>query len=491
MIPPLRRFLAAAALVGGGVWLGGAGPVAAAETRPAAAPDARRAPPALPTAVASWHTEPRAGWHTELRATYPAADSLHRAPVQEIRLRFSTPVQLSATAITLLGPGGQVAASPVDTVAGSEGREVGLRLPEALPSGSYTVEWRTAGPDSHVIRGSYGFTVDRPDRDTATAAPPPPEAVVGPPPDGGRGASDALGVGGWLLNALFLASVVGMVGVVAFRAAVLRRLRRTEGLEPVAKGLDRRLTGLAWAVAVLAVGVMPFRLVDQARQLAGPDGSLLGAAGDVLGQTWGLSWILSVAAAALFIAGLLLARRGDGGLLPWAVAGVGALLMTLVPAFIGHSGGTGGLGITADALHVLSAGVWAGGLASLVLAGIPAAARGRADDGSVPALGPMVGSFSPMALGAVGLLVLSGIANNLQHMEPRHLLTTDYGRILGVKVLLALGAFALGFYNWRVVRPQLAETPRTRLVRIPTAVELVLAACVLAVTAALVATPTP
>jgi putative copper export protein len=76
-------------------------------------------------------------------------------------------------------------------------------------------------------------------------------------------------------------------------------------------------------------------------------------------------------------------------------------------------------------------------------------------------------------------------------MEPRHLLTTDYGRILGVKVLLALGAFALGFYNWRVVRPQLDETPRTRLVRIPTAVELILAACVLAVTAALVVTPTP
>jgi len=28
-----------------------------------------------------------------------------------------------------------------------------------LPAGKYTVTWKTAGADGHVIKGSFGFTV--------------------------------------------------------------------------------------------------------------------------------------------------------------------------------------------------------------------------------------------------------------------------------------------------------------------------------------------
>lgn len=443
------------------------------------------------------------GVHTELEAAYPARDSLHVARVGQIRLRFTTAVQVELSAITVLGPGGQVSATPVDTVPGREAREIGVRFPEALPSGSYTVEWRTAGPDSHVIRGSYGFMVDRPEQapaaegvaggEPAAGAPRPDPEAESPRLSSQTGGEPARGrgLGGLTLDWVFFLTVTGMVGVVAFRAAVLSSLSRAEGLAPVAAILDRRLTGLAWVVAVGAVGVVPFRLAYQASLVAGPGGSWIGGVGTLLGLPWGSSWMLEVAAAALFLIGLLLGRRDDPGRLPWLLAGAAALLMTLVPALVGHSGGVGGLAVAADALHVLAAGAWAGGLACLVLAGIPAASRGRREDGSAPALPVIVGAFSRMALVAVGVLVVSGITNALQYVAPDQLLTTPYGRLLGVKLLTALGAFALGFYNWRVVRPQLDDTPRTRLIRIPTALELTLAACVLAVTAAVVVTATP
>lgn len=436
--------------------------------------------------------------HTALEAAYPAEDSVHTAPVSEIRLRYTTAVQVELSAITVLGPDGQLPATPVDTIPGSGAREIGVRFGEPLASGAYTVEWRTAGPDSHVIRGTYGFMVDRPEpeprpADTTVQArgeaqePGTPELSV----QSGGAADDAWGPGGLTLNWLFLVSVVGMVGVVAFRAAVLRPVGAVEGLEPVRGALDRRLTGMAWVVVVVALAVVPFRLGYQAVRLAGPDGSSLAAAGALLGLPWGSSWLLHVAAVALFLVGLLLARRDEPGRLPWILAGAAALLAAVVPALIGHSGGAGTLALVADALHVLAAGVWGGGLACLVLVGIPAAGRNRGEDGSAPALPVIVGAFSPMAVGGVALLLLSGVVNSLQHVALDQILTTPYGRLLGVKVLGALGAFALGFYNWRVVRPQLSETPRTRLIRIPAALELTLAACVLAVTAAVIVTAKP
>ncbi len=461
------------------------------------------AAPRAAAAPASGDERPApAAAHTGLEAAYPAEDSLHTDPVREIRLRYTTAVQKALSAITVVGPEGQVVASPVDTIPGSGSAEIGVRFGAPLPSGSYTVEWRTAGPDSHVIRGSYSFQVRRPEPlDTPTvatgdsAASSPGASAGGAPPrlatqTGGEGVEAPWGPGGLTLNWLFLASVVGMVGVVAFRWRVLGALAGPER-SAVRSTLAGKLDRLAWVVAGLAVVVTPLRLAYHASRLAEEDGSVLGAAGALLGSTWGASWTLEVAAAALFLMALLLARRPEPGRTPWLLAGVAALLMTLVPALVGHSGGAGGLGVAADAVHVLGAGVWAGGLACLVLAGIPAAAAHRDEEGEAPALPVIVAAFSSLAVVAVAVLVGAGVLSAAQHVGVADLLGTGYGRLLSVKVLVAGGALALGFYNWRVVRPQLEARPRTRLLRIPSALELTVAAAVLAVTAALIVTAKP
>jgi putative copper export protein/methionine-rich copper-binding protein CopC len=434
------------------------------------------------------------GFHTELSAAYPAADSVHAVEIREIRLRFSTEVQPSLSAITLMGPRGVVPVGSLEPVPGSGATEIRVGLAEPLGPGSYTVEWRTAGPDSQVIRGSYTFSVDLPRTEMVpTAAGPDPAAPMegiapvpvqqGPSdasaPEGGFPYTTSALVGGWL----FLASVVGMVGAVVFRLAVPART----GAETAAR-LKARMPGFGWLVVALAVGAIPTRMIAQARQVAGPGGNNGDAAIQLLDSTWGTGWLLHVVAMVLFAAGMILARRDRSARVPWAVAGVGALFAAVVPALSGHALAAGAPVALLDTVHVLAAGCWLGGLACLLAVGIPAAAHGEADPSDLVSV---VRGFSAVALPAVGILVLTGVANALVHLDLADLLLTGYGRILVLKVLTAALAIAVGFYNWRVVRPALDSDPRPALLRIPVAVELAAGLAVLAVTATLVMTARP
>jgi putative copper export protein len=289
------------------------------------------------------------------------------------------------------------------------------------------------------------------------------------------------GAGALVVGWLFFASVVGMVGSVAFRLVVPARL---SGEPHTAARLRAGMVGFAWVVLALAALSIPARMVLQAGLVAGPDGSALAAAGRLLGASWGVGWLIELSAVALFGIGLLLTRKDRAGARPWLVAGVGALLAASVPALSGHAAASGPAIVALDSIHVLAAGVWVGGLACLLVVGVPAAGAG----GEPSALASTVRGFSSIALPAVGILVLSGVANTVIHLSLPDLLQTDYGRILVLKALVAALAFVVGFYNWRVVQPSLEKDPRASLLRIPAAVELAAGLAVLAVTAALVVT---
>jgi putative copper export protein/methionine-rich copper-binding protein CopC len=442
--------------------------------------------------------------HTELAGAYPAADSVHTSGIHEIRLRFSTEVQPALSAITLIGPAGAIAVGALEAVPGSESTEIRVGLGEPLPSGAYTIEWRTAGPDSHVIRGTYAFSVALPepvrgalDRVASEPVGPPGAEAPGapgeelPPPTlqdtgflEGSTAERPYRVSALVVGWLFFASVLGMVGSVSFRLVVPARLT---GEPNTAARIRAGMVGLAWVVLALAAMSIPARMILQAGSVAGPDGSALAAAGRLLGARWGVGWLIEVSAVALFGIGLLLTRRDRAGVRPWLAAGAGALLAAFVPALSGHAAASGPAMVALDSIHVLAAGVWVGGLACLLVVGIPAAVGG----GEPSALASTVRGFSSIALPAVGILVLSGVANAVKHLSFSDLLQSDYGRILALKALVAALAFVIGFYNWRVVQPSLETDPRASLLRIPVAVELAAGLAVLAVTAALVVTAQP
>ena len=130
--------------------------------------------------------------------------------------------------------------------------EMELRVPllTRLPSGAYTVEWITAGPDSHPINGSYGFVVELP----APPTPPPPaaagegEATRAPLAEASSVPALLPMVVRWLLDL----TVVGMIGLAAFRWLILARLDGEPSYALLAFPAQRRLWGVGWAVAGLA-----------------------------------------------------------------------------------------------------------------------------------------------------------------------------------------------------------------------------------------------
>src|SRR5262245_47053461 len=103
----------------------------------------------------------RAAAHIHVTSNSPAAGSTSRTPVREIRITFSQRVTQRFTRLALVGPD-SVEIALTNLVTDSAGREFVAALEQPLANGSYSVRWRTAGADGHVLNGEYGFVVDAP-----------------------------------------------------------------------------------------------------------------------------------------------------------------------------------------------------------------------------------------------------------------------------------------------------------------------------------------
>ncbi|HET7228524.1 MAG TPA: CopD family protein [Longimicrobium sp.] len=290
-------------------------------------------------------------------------------------------------------------------------------------------------------------------------------------------------------------SLLAMVGAVAFNLLVIRRL----GSTVPARVADRAAYG-AWYIALGAAALGAFTLVMrlwlQSRSIFGPDEAFEGERLEALlrGTVWGSGWILQAIATVAYFLGLMVARAPHGRSIGWMGAAVAGLLLAAVPALSGHASAVEGLtalAIVSDWVHVLGAGVWLGTLASLLLAGLPAAAFAGEGQGT-PAFARMVRGFSPVALAGAAAAGVTGVVNSLFHLSAAsQLWGTWYGRMLVLKLALLAVVATLGYVNWRRVLP-VADTPEgARRLRRNAAVELGNGIVVLLVTAALVALPSP
>jgi copper transport protein len=165
----------------------------------------------------------------------------------------------------------------------------------------------------------------------------------------------------------------------------------------------------------------------------------------------------------------------------WVLVGVAAGITMLLHVMVGHAAGPSPLrsvNLFVQWLHLLAVGAWIGGLVWL-LAGL----RGRERPEQVTS----VVRFSKLAAPVLGLVAVTGLSRAL-HLAGgwQGLLDSSYGRFLDLKVALFLGLVALGALNRFRFVPALASGAR-RLggLRRNVRGEVVLAACILAVTAVL------
>jgi putative copper export protein len=247
-----------------------------------------------------------------------------------------------------------------------------------------------------------------------------------------------------------LMSFVGLVALALVVAAPARELG-----DRAARIVRGRLAWAAVAVGVLAV---PAVLTDHAHSAART------------GYDYAAAWrALSDGSASGVLESLETFLPLLGALILWPVAarknissrsttalrtsalilGIVALGATRFPAEVPANVGRGVFQTFMWMLHLLGGGVWIGGLIGLVLL----APRAGLDAGF---WSPAIRRFSAAATGCVAAIALSGLFLYWSHVDgPAQLITTMYGRVLGVKLLLFGGLLILGAFNQFWLHPRI------------------------------------
>jgi copper transport protein len=488
---------------------------------------------------------PSAGAHATLVGTVPAADGVVDAVPDVVELRFDEPVETTDDAVQVFGPGGdRVDRGSVEAVDGG----ATLRAPvDGDEQGTYTVAWRVTSEDSHTLTGSFVFhngtrtgAVDvsgaggggdtvtdvvggvgrwlgyagtlaavgaatlalllrrtgtggggapatSPPGGTAPLAAGSDDPGARPPGDGEwpgprpAGAGDVrsparAGVG---RTAVALAEGDEADGGDGARDDRGRAPGATAGATDATAMARLRTVALAGALvgATGALVALVAMLAESAgRDLAAAVGLVAELAPDTRTGRLGLLRVALGLAAASAAALVPVWRRSP---VPVLVLGGGALAAT---ALAGHAWTAPArwLAAASDLVHLGAVSVWTGGLLALLVALplVPTASdRLR-----------LASRFSGLAVAAVAVVALSGTLSAWQQLDgPGDLTATGYGRLLLAKLAGFVVLVTLGWVNRSRLVALVGRTvaPLQRTLR----VEVVVAAVVLALTAALVHQP--
>ena len=402
--------------------------------------------------------------HAVFVAASPAPGAALRTPPTAVRITFSEPLNASLSGIRVYASSGRALPLNPARLAPGDPRDFSVRLPSLRPD-RYTVVWNTASAiDGHTRRGSYTFTVDRPD-----GSPPRVSAAAGiglraPPqvPTSAQAAAKWCGLAGLFLmaGAFLLGALCGGSGPGGIR------------------GLRPRLRRLVLGGAVLVVvGTAGELMSDWAA--AGWSGSALAS---LLSGSVGRWQAARIAAAAL----LVLSRPQPARPEPrWAdparFVAVGVVACSFAATGHGAASTLPVPGLAFEFAHVFAASLWLGG--AIALAVVWATLRRQ----EAPARRALLHRYSVVAGIAVPVVLATGLGNALLELGSVDDLVRDaYGVSLLVKLFAVAVLLGIAAVNAVVLRPAAeAERPRGRRLKLTLAVEAALGVAVLVPTAVL------
>ena len=303
------------------------------------------------------------------------------SPPPVVTLIFTEPVIPAGAGIKVFSPAGHQVAS----AAHSSGSVLTAAI-DSTEAGTYVVSWQVFAADTHPSRGAFRFAVGRPS----------PNPYSGLVTAGEIGTATPLGLGlqafaRWV-HFIGLALAFGVVGY-------QRLIRRRDGFRP--------LVGSGVALLIVAE---PLALVGQLASLSF-DGDTAVA---VLGSGFGRLLGLRLGAALLAWTLMAIGRT-------WPMLTVGAMIALLDGASAHAIPGLPGAAQFLVAVHVAAMGLWVGGLVAFF----------RVRD-------PRFGRYAAVSL---GIAAVSGLFLAFAHTGfGAALITTDYGRVLLLKVLIVAAA---------------------------------------------------
>ena len=273
-------------------------------------------------------------------------------------------------------------------------------------------------------------------------------------------------------RALQFASGMILVGVVAFRWIILLPALAGEADETWRNfsSLFRRLHILFIGSAILLVtsGVAMFWLV--AADMSGlslMDSLSADTLGTVFFQTqfgtvcqWRLGFALVLGIALCWLLRSRWLARQKSTPLEW-LAGILSAALFVSLAWTGHAASTGGsvVRLTADALHLLATTIWPTGL--LFFALFLRCARRHPDISSLRPVIAAVQRFSNTSFIIVFALIVTGICNSCFTVGSfSALVTTDYGRLLSLKLFLFLVILIIAALNRYRLVPLLRQSAK-------------------------------
>ena len=271
-----------------------------------------------------------------------------------------------------------------------------------------------------------------------------------------------------LARAIHIAASIMLAGLFAFRLFVLAPLAsrsasavygatgydRVDRFQPRFKGICSLLALVAWSTVVVSAVVWFWVVaanISGAPTMLEVDGETLQT---VLLQTqFGHLWAGRLGCC--LVLGILLFSGAHELIIAFLAF---AILASLAAS--GHAGAlvtnAGLLPIAGDVGHLIAAAFWPGGLVPLLV--LLVGQYRSADQGNRKFVADVVRRFSRFSLVVVGLLAATGLLNSYFIVGSLGaLFTTDYGRLLLLKIVLFFLMLALGALNLLVLKPRLCH----------------------------------
>ncbi|MBW3606306.1 MAG: copper resistance protein CopC/CopD [Actinobacteria bacterium] len=348
---------------------------------------------------------PPARAHAALVSSQPGPGARLTSAPGVVEVGFSEPIIVELSSLIVTDPGG-------DTWSRTVARDHSMlaAVDTNLP-GVYLVSWKTVSPiDGHTLRGTFRFGVGvTPDQAAAdaTVAPRAPDLLI------------ALG------RAIEYAGLLTAVGLL-----LVSRLARRE---PALTWVRAQPAGALGVALIAGVAVV----VGEAL-LAAASPSVAAVARYLFAEP-GIPRLVRVGATTVAVcAERSPARRR----LTW----VSIMVAIVALSASGHAAAArpAWWGVTVDGLHVLAAGLWAGGILALALAARPPGGwRGR--DAR-----QLLRRFSRPALWAFVATVAFGTVRGAQELVGvQDLIATSYGQVLTVKILAVALMLPMSLVAWR------------------------------------------
>jgi copper transport protein len=333
-------------------------------------------------------------------STPDAGSTLGSAPGQ-VSITFSEPLNNKLSNASVRVPNGSVVSG---RVSGDDQLTVDLTTNE---TGVYDVNWRTVSlVDGHTLSGSFRF---------------------------GVGVSPGVGAEGSVADEPAVQDLLVAVGRLLEDASLFLLV----GLF-LLDHLARREPRLEWVRAPI-VPAFAAAFAGGLAVVVG-EGLLAASTGSVSRVVTYLTtgepgWARTIRVV-VEGAGLLVCLRSPRGAAPFAVAALIAL------SWAGHAAAVP-WGVSIEAMHLVSAGLWAGGIMALALQRPPGGWL-------VESTGALLDRFTPVALGSFAVTVATGVVRGVQEVGSlSDLVGSSYGLVLLAKSLIVIVIAQMSFFAWR------------------------------------------